>query len=280
MDQATARPWREHRHWRCRPTPVAKPRLDRSQAVGCCCGYSTGSCNGGCYGYEEAFRPAALSKGTIATAASGSTSQFPISTLRASLKCAIFIRSRRCRGWCPMNRIIGWSLRVAAMAILGSEAAIAADIFIMCKVEHSSHSSSKASTLPAARALSQDMKKNPTEIRPVRYFKLNSQLGTWKEFNRGTRMYDFDKCGLRTECKITNTYFRSRESGFTSEGTYFEYSIDRITGTFHDVYYIESKPILHEAKEVDHWVVIRVQHEGRCEPSEDMEKRAIETRKF
>jgi hypothetical protein len=108
-----------------------------------------------------------------------------------------------------MDRKIGWALRVAAMAILGSEAAIAADIFIMCKVEHESHSSSEANTLPAARALSHDMKReNPTEIMwPASYFKLNSQRGTWEEFNTGTRMYDVNKCGLRMECKITDTFF-------------------------------------------------------------------------
>jgi hypothetical protein len=92
--------------------------------------------------------------------------------------------------------------------------------------------------------------------------------------------------GLNIYCQFENNFFSFRKTRPNTEGvSYISYSVNRLDGTFkyEDYREIYVDPIQFNpngSEEKDRWVVYREQRTGRCEPSEDMEKRAKETRKF
>ena len=193
-----------------------------------------------------------------------------------------------------MNRKFGGILWATVMAVLGAEAAMAEVIFIKCTTEHFYDSRKEARTLQGALLLPDNMKEfAPVHINWPTFWKIEVEKRKWMEFNDGSRSYDWDfHCGgisdfggFVTSCRFENKLFSFyKKSQFNDKHT-ITYSINRIDGTFkyddyNEIYVdpIQFNP--NEPKEKDRWVVYREQRTGRCEPSEDMEKRVKETRKF
>jgi hypothetical protein len=90
---------------------------------------------------------------------------------------------------------------------------------------------------------------------------------------------------ITSNCSFGGNYFNYFKQ-YRHIEDYIMNSINRITGKFSYESYTTFKKIStiqayqNGPKEKDIWVVIRKKREGSCEPSEDMEKRAVKMRKF
>ena len=193
-----------------------------------------------------------------------------------------------------MSRKFGGVLWAPVMAVLGAEAAMAEVIFIKCTTEHFYDSRKEARTLQGAMLLPDNLKEfTPGSINWPTFWKIEVEKKQWMQFQDGLGNYYLevqcntlpDFLGFISHCSFENKILRYSKKLDNKNNHMISYYINRVDGTFkyEDYREIYDDPVQFNPngpEEKDRWVVYREQRTGRCEPSEDMEKRVKETRKF